>query len=58
MVLSTVTPPTRDMMLLLQSDYLKVGGAEGKRAPYDMEDIRTHEARNRCRLGTNRRYRT
>ena len=29
------------MMLLLQSDYLKVGGAEGKRAPYDMEDIRT-----------------
>ena len=35
------TPPTRDMMLLLQSDYLKVGGAEGKRAPYDMEDIRT-----------------
>lgn len=35
------TPPTRDMMLLLQSDYLKVGGSEGKRAPYDMEDIRT-----------------
>ena len=35
------TPPTRDMMLLLQSDYLKIGGAEGKRAPYDMEDIRT-----------------
>jgi len=35
------TPPTRDMMLLLQTDYLKVGGAEGKRAPYDMEDIRT-----------------
>ena len=35
------TPPTRDLMLLLQSDYLKVGGAEGKRAPYDMEDIRT-----------------
>ena len=24
------TPPTRDMMLLLQSDYLKVGGSEGK----------------------------
>jgi len=35
------TPPTRDMMLLLQSDYLKVGGAEGKSPPYDMEDIRT-----------------
>ena len=32
--------PTRDLMLLLQTDYLKVGGAEGKRAPYDMEDIR------------------
>jgi len=29
------------MMLLLQSDYLKVGGAEGKSPPYDMEDIRT-----------------
>ena len=35
------TPPTRDLMLLLQTDYLKVGGSEGKRAPYDMEDIRT-----------------
>lgn len=34
------TPPTRDLMLLLQTDYLKVGGSEGKRAPYDMEDIR------------------
>ena len=34
------TPPTRDLMLLLQTDYLKVGGAEGKRSPYDMEDIR------------------
>ena len=34
------TPPTRDLMLLLQTDYLKVGGAEGKRTPYDMEDIR------------------
>ena len=33
------TPPTRDLMLLLQTDYLKVGGAEGKRAPYDMEDL-------------------
>ena len=35
------TPPTRDLMLLLQTDFLKVGGSEGKRAPYDMEDIRT-----------------
>ncbi len=35
------TPPTRDLMLLLQTDFLKIGGAEGKRAPYDMEDIRT-----------------
>jgi KH/beta-lactamase-domain protein len=35
------TPPTRDLMLLLQTDYLKIGGAEGKRAPYSMEDIRT-----------------
>ena len=35
------TPPTRDLMLLLQTDYIKVGGAEGKRPAYDMEDIRT-----------------
>ena len=35
------TPPTRDLMLLLQTDYLKIGGSEGKRAPYSMEDIRT-----------------
>lgn len=35
------TPPTRDLMLLLQTDYLKIGGTEGKRAPYSMEDIRT-----------------
>jgi KH/beta-lactamase-domain protein len=35
------TPPTRDLMLLLQTDYLKVSGAEGKRCPYEMEDIRT-----------------
>ena len=34
------TSPTRDLMLLLQKDYLKVGGAEGKLAPYSMEDIR------------------
>ena len=35
------TPPTRDLMLLLQTDYLKIGGTEGKMAPYSMEDIRT-----------------
>ncbi|DAC54044.1 MAG TPA: beta-CASP ribonuclease aCPSF1 [Candidatus Poseidoniaceae archaeon] len=35
------TPPTRDLMLLLQSDYLKISGSEGKMAPYSMEDIRT-----------------
>ena len=35
------TPPPRDLMLLLQTDYLKIGGTEGKRAPYSMEDIRT-----------------
>ena len=35
------TPPTRDLMLLLQSDYIKVSGAEGRSPPYDMEDIRT-----------------
>ncbi len=35
------TPPTRDLMLLLQTDYLKIGGSEGRPAPYDMEDIRT-----------------
>ena len=34
------TPPTRDLMLLLQSDYLKVSAAEGKRPPYEMEHIR------------------
>ena len=34
------TPPTRDMMLLLQSDYLKVTSSEGKRPPYEMEHVR------------------
>ena len=27
-------------MLLLQTDYIKVGGAEGKNPAYGMEDIR------------------
>ncbi|HIK78929.1 MAG: beta-CASP ribonuclease aCPSF1 [Methanobacteriota archaeon] len=34
------TPPTRDLMLLLQTDYLKVSAAEGKHPPYEMEHIR------------------
>ncbi len=34
------TPPTRDLMMLLQSDYLKVSTAEGKRPHYEMEHIR------------------
>lgn len=34
------TPPTRDMMLMLQSDYLKVAGMEGKSPPYEMEHVR------------------
>ena len=34
------TPPTRDLAMLLQTDYLKVGAAEGKRPPYDMQHVR------------------
>jgi len=34
------TPPTRDMMTLLQLDYIKVAVAEGKRPPYDSGDVR------------------
>lgn len=34
------TPPTRDLMLLLQSDYLKVAGMEGKSPPFEMEHVR------------------
>ena len=34
------TPPTRDMMSLLQLDYLKVTIAEGKKAPYGSEHVR------------------
>ena len=33
------TPPTRDLMLLLQTDYLKIGGTEGKMAPYSLSLI-------------------
>ncbi|MDG6224300.1 MAG: beta-CASP ribonuclease aCPSF1 [Candidatus Thermoplasmatota archaeon] len=34
------TPPTRDLMALLALDYIKVAGAEGKRPPYDSENVR------------------
>ncbi len=34
------TPPTRDMMTLLQMDYLKVATADAKKAPYSSEHIR------------------
>jgi len=35
------TPPTRDMMTLLQMDYLKVAAADGKKVPYSSEHIRS-----------------
>jgi KH/beta-lactamase-domain protein len=34
------TPPTRDMMSLLQLDYLKVAVGEGRKAPYESTHIR------------------
>lgn len=34
------TPPTRDMMTLLQMDYLKVAAADAKKIPYSSENIR------------------
>ena len=34
------TPPTRDMMTLLQMDYLKVAAADAKKVPYSAENIR------------------
>jgi len=34
------TTPTRDLMALLQLDYVKVAAAEGKKTPYDSEHIR------------------
>tara|TARA_B100000902_G_scaffold96232_1_gene98909 strand:+ start:7227 stop:9143 length:1917 start_codon:yes stop_codon:yes gene_type:complete len=33
------TPPTRDLMTLLQIDYIKVSQAEGNEAPYSKSDI-------------------
>lgn len=34
------TPPTRDLYVLLQLDYIEVAGREGKRLPYDSAMIR------------------
>ena len=33
------TQPTRDLMTLLQMDYIKVAQAEGNEAPYSKSDI-------------------
>ena len=33
------TPPTRDLMVLLQLDYIKVSQSEGRRPPYTLEDV-------------------
>jgi KH/beta-lactamase-domain protein len=35
-----MTPPTRDLMALLQLDYIEVANREGKRPPYDSAMIR------------------
>ncbi|MFQ5909146.1 MAG: beta-CASP ribonuclease aCPSF1 [Thermoplasmata archaeon] len=40
------TPPTRDLMSLLQIDYIKVAFGEGKKAPYESSHIR--EMVKRC----------
>ncbi|MBP2029438.1 KH/beta-lactamase-domain protein [Methanohalophilus levihalophilus] len=34
------TPPTRDMMVLLQLDYIDVAAKDGKRIPYESADVR------------------
>lgn len=34
------TQPTRDLMALLQLDYIRVAAADAKKAPYDSQDIR------------------
>ena len=34
------TPPTRDLMSLLQLDFIKVAAGEGKKAPYESSHIR------------------
>lgn len=35
------TPPTRDLMTLLQMDYLKVAASDAKKVPYSSEHIRS-----------------
>ena len=35
------TPPTRDLMTLLQMDYLKVAASDAKKVPYSSENIRS-----------------
>ncbi len=35
-----MTPPTRDLMVLLQLDYIEIAGREGKKIPYDSSYIR------------------
>ncbi len=34
------TPPTRDLSVLLQMDYIKIAGAEAKKPPYESDHIR------------------
>ena len=34
------TPPTRELSVLLQMDYIKIAAAEGKKPPYESEHIR------------------
>ncbi len=34
------TPPTRDLMSLLQLDYMKVAFGEGRKSPFDSSDVR------------------
>ena len=34
------TPPTRDLSVLLQMDYIKIAAAEGKKPPYESDHIR------------------
>jgi hypothetical protein len=33
------TPPTRDLMVMLQLDFIKVAQSEGRRPPYTLEDV-------------------
>ncbi|MHB8633484.1 MAG: beta-CASP ribonuclease aCPSF1 [Thermoplasmatota archaeon] len=44
------TPPTRDIMALLTTDYIRVAEAQGARKPYDAEHVR-HALRNTITIG-------